>query len=101
MIRQRYPKSLTFTLCRSGNRPWDNNERGNHSKAAIQKGERPQVDDVIRSTEGAVDAELAWLLDTVCEGDQLQRASAKDVVDELGRLLERELEKNPPLSGKG
>lgn len=53
----------------TGNRPWDN-ERENHSKAAIQKGKCPQImDDVIRNTEGAVDAELVRLLDRVYEGD--------------------------------
>lgn len=83
----------------TGNRPW-NDERGKHIKAAIQKGDRPQVNETIRNAKGTVDAELTKLLDRVYEPDPVRRASAKEVVGELERLLERELTKKHPLQGK-
>ena len=80
----------------TGNRPW-NGERGKHTKAAIQKGERPEVDDDIRNAEGTVDAELTKLLDRAYEGDPEKRASAKELVRELELLLEAALSGNMPL----
>ena len=76
----------------TGNRPWDN-ERGKHVKAGIQKGKRPPVNETIRNAEGTVDAELTRLLDRVYEGDPRKRASAREIVHDLERLLERELKK--------
>mmetsp|Transcript_21388 Transcript_21388/g.34763 ORF Transcript_21388/g.34763 Transcript_21388/m.34763 type:complete len:192 (-) Transcript_21388:170-745(-) len=76
----------------TGLRPW-NSERGNHIKTAIKKGERPKVDDAIRNAKGTVDWELTRMLDRVYEKDPQKRASAREVVGELERLLERELEK--------
>ena len=81
----------------TGDRPW-NNERGKHIKADIQKGERPGVDDVIRNAKGTVDAELTRLLDRAYEQDQTKRASAREIVDELEKLLESELKKKEKLS---
>ncbi|KAL7530584.1 hypothetical protein ACHAXR_003575, partial [Thalassiosira sp. AJA248-18] len=76
----------------TGNRPW-NGERGKHVKTGIQKGKRPQVNDTIRNAEGTGDAELTRLLDRVYEGDPNKRASAKEIVRDLERLLDRELKK--------
>jgi serine/threonine protein kinase len=74
----------------TGNRPWDN-DRGKHLKAAIQRGERPIVNDTIRYATGTVDAELTRLLDRVYEHDPLKRASAREIVNELEQLLKREM----------
>jgi serine/threonine protein kinase len=74
----------------TGNRPWSD-ERGKHIRAAIQKGDRPPVNDTIRNAAGTVDAELTRLLDRVYEHDPTERASAREVVLELESLLEREL----------
>ena len=76
----------------TGKRTWDN-DRGKHLKAAIQRGERPLVNDTIRYATGTVDAELTRLLDRVYEHDPLKRASAKEIVNELEQLLEREHER--------
>lgn len=76
----------------TGNRPW-NDERGKSVKTAIQRGERPQVNETIRNTHGTVDAELVRLLDRVYEADPIKRASAKQVVEELEALLEKQLQK--------
>jgi len=76
----------------TGNRPW-NNERGKHVKSDIQKGRRPQVDDSIRNAVGTIDAELTRLLDRAYEHDPTKRASAREIVDELEKLLDRELKK--------
>ena len=76
----------------TGNRPW-NNERGKHVKSDIQKGKRPHVDDAIRNAVGTVDAELTRLLDRAYEHDPTKRASAREIVDELEKLLDRELKK--------
>jgi len=48
------------------------------------------VNDTIRYAPGTVDAELTRLLDRVYEHDPLKRASAKEIVNELEQLLERE-----------
>lgn len=80
----------------TGNRPW-NDERGKHTKSAIQKGLRPLVNDTIRNAVGTVDAELTRLLDRVYEHDPTRRAGAREVVDELENLLERELRKKKQL----
>jgi len=76
----------------TGNRPW-NNERGKHVKSDIQKGRRPHVDDTIRNAVGTVDAELTRLLDRAYEHDPTKRASAREIVDDLEKLLDRELRK--------
>jgi len=76
----------------TGNRPW-NNERGKHVKSDTQKGKRPHVDDAIRNAVGTVDAELTRLLDRAYEHDPTKRASAREIVDELEKLLDRELKK--------
>ena len=76
----------------TGNRPW-NNERGKHIKSDIQKGRRPHVDDTIRNAMGTVDAELTRLLDRAYEHDPTKRASAREIVDNLEKLLDRELKK--------
>jgi serine/threonine protein kinase len=74
----------------TGLRPW-NNERGKHIKSKIQQGIRPEVNETIRS--GSVDGQLSMLLDWVYEGDVTKRASAKEIVGELERLLEEQLGK--------
>ena len=76
----------------TGERPW-NNERGKHIKEDIQDGKRPQVDESIRNAKGTVDAVLTRLLDRVYEHDPEERASAREIVDELEDLLEVELMK--------
>lgn len=77
----------------TGERPW-NGERGRHVKEAIKRGERPRVDESMRNgTAGTADAELVRLLDRAYEADPEERASAREIVVELERLLEGELEK--------
>ena len=71
----------------TGRRPWSD-ERGKHVRAAIQKGERPLVNDTIRNAAGTVDAELTRLLDRVYEHDPTKRVSAGEVVGELESLLD-------------
>jgi serine/threonine protein kinase len=71
----------------TGHRPWSD-ERGKHVRAAIQKGERPLVNDTIRNAAGTVDADLTRLLDRVYEHDPTKRASAGEVVGELESLLD-------------
>ena len=71
----------------TGHRPWSD-ERGKHVRAAIQKGERPLVNDTIRNAAGTVDAELTRLLDRLYEHDPTKRASAGEVVGELESLLD-------------
>ena len=68
-------------------------ERGKHVKSDIQKGRRPHVDNTIRNAVGTVDAELTRLLDRAYEHDPNKRASAREIVDELEKLLDRELKK--------
>ena len=51
------------------------------------------MNDTIRYATGTVDAELTRLLDRVYEHDPLKRASAKEIVNELEQLLEREHER--------
>ena len=68
-------------------------ERGKHVKSDIQKGKRPRVDDTIRNAVGTVDAELTRLLDRAYEHDPNKRASAREIVDDLEKLLDRELKK--------
>ncbi len=48
------------------------------------------MNDTIRYATGTVDAELTCLLDRVYEHDPLKMASAKEIVNELEQLLERE-----------
>jgi hypothetical protein len=77
----------------TGERPW-NDERGKHIKASIQRGDRPEVNETIRSAVGTADAELTRLLDRVYEGDPVKRASAKEIVHELEVLLNKQVHKN-------
>ena len=72
----------------TGERPWDN-QRGKHIKSSIQRGDRPEVNETIRNAVGSVDAELTRLLDRAYEGDPVKRASAKEIVLELEKLLEK------------
>lgn len=69
----------------TGKKPWDG-EKGKKIKTLVQLGERPQVEDSIRNTEGTVDFELVKLLDRVYEADPNKRASASDVVAALERI---------------
>ena len=71
----------------TGERPW-NNERGKHVKASIQRGDRPEVNETFRNNARSVDAALTRLLDRTYEGDPVKRASAKEIVLELEKLLE-------------
>lgn len=75
----------------TGKRPWDD-AKGKKIKAAIQRGERPEVDEVYRSKgyEGTVDGELVRLLDRAYEHDPKVRASAREIVEALETLLVRE-----------
>ena len=78
----------------TGKRPWDDT-KGKKIKAAIQRGERPEVDEVYRSKgyEGTVDGELVRLLDRAYEHDPKVRASASEIVEALETLLVREEKK--------
>ena len=51
---------------------------------------RQQYKEVNDHATGTVDAELTRLLDRVYEHDPLKMASAKEIVNELEQLLERE-----------
>ena len=51
------------------------------------------MDDTIRTAVGTVDAELTRLLDRAYEHDPSKRASAREIVDDLEKLLDRELKK--------
>lgn len=76
----------------TGKRIWDE-QRNKNTRAAIQRGERPQVNDTIRNAIGTVDAELIRLLDRVYEHDPKKRPSAKEVVVQLESLLDREMKR--------
>lgn len=71
----------------TGERPWGD-QRGKHIKSSIQRGDRPEINETIRNAAGTVDAELTRLLDRVYESDPTKRASAKEIVNELEKLLE-------------
>lgn len=81
----------------TGKHIWDD-ERNKNTRAAIQRGERPQVNDAIRNATGTVDAELMLLLDRVYEHDPNKRPSAKEVVDQLENMLDREMKRKRTLS---
>jgi len=76
----------------TGKRIWDE-QRNKNTRAAIQRGERPQVNDTIRNAIGTVDAELIRLLDRVYDHDPKKRPSAKEVVVQLESLLDREMKR--------
>ena len=80
----------------TGSHIWDD-ARNKNTKSAIQRGERPQVNETIRNAVGTVDAELALLLDRVYDADPKQRPSAKEVVDQLESMLDSEMKRQRTL----
>ena len=81
----------------TGNHIWDS-ERNKNTRAAIQRGERPQVNATIRNATRTVDAELTLLLDRLYEHDPKKRPSAKEVVNELENMLDREMNRKRTFS---